>query len=60
MSTHRQYFPDEDDKTGAARALMRLQDTYQLDSEAFSKGKLPGERYYIDMRGEVNYTSLCV
>uniref|UniRef100_A0A3Q1JPV1 procollagen-proline 4-dioxygenase n=1 Tax=Anabas testudineus TaxID=64144 RepID=A0A3Q1JPV1_ANATE len=42
MSTHRQYFPDEEDKTGAARALMRLQDTYQLDSEAFSKGKLPG------------------
>lgn len=44
MSTHRQYFPDEEDKTGAARALMRLQDTYQLDSEAFSKGKLPGKQ----------------
>ncbi|XP_068187479.1 prolyl 4-hydroxylase subunit alpha-2-like isoform X5 [Antennarius striatus] len=27
---------------GAAKALMRLQDTYKLDSEAFSKGKLPG------------------
>lgn len=23
---------------------MRLQDTYQLDSEAFSRGKLPGDR----------------
>lgn len=43
MSTHRQYFPDEEDEMGAAKALMRLQDTYQLDSEAFSKGKLPGE-----------------
>lgn len=42
MSIHRQFFPDEEDQTGAARALMRLQDTYQLDSEAFSKGKLPG------------------
>lgn len=43
MSIHRQYFPDEEDETGAAKALMRLQDTYQLDSEAFSKGKLPGD-----------------
>uniref|UniRef100_A0A8C5GFX1 procollagen-proline 4-dioxygenase n=1 Tax=Gouania willdenowi TaxID=441366 RepID=A0A8C5GFX1_GOUWI len=42
MSVHRQYFPDQDDETGAAKALMRLQDTYQLDSEAFSRGKLPG------------------
>ncbi|XP_036975603.1 prolyl 4-hydroxylase subunit alpha-2 isoform X4 [Acanthopagrus latus] len=42
ISTHRQYFPDEEDATGAAKALMRLQDTYQLDSEAFSRGKLPG------------------
>lgn len=44
MSAHRQYFPDEEDQTGAAKALMRLQDTYQLDSEAFSRGKLPGDR----------------
>ncbi|TWW75125.1 Prolyl 4-hydroxylase subunit alpha-2 [Takifugu flavidus] len=42
ISTHRQYFPDEEDATGAAKALMRLQDTYQLDSEAFARGKLPG------------------
>ncbi|XP_071316976.1 prolyl 4-hydroxylase subunit alpha-2-like isoform X2 [Trachinotus anak] len=42
MSVHRQYFPDEEDEMGAAKALMRLQDTYQLDSEAFSRGKLPG------------------
>ncbi|XP_074528953.1 prolyl 4-hydroxylase subunit alpha-2 isoform X2 [Halichoeres trimaculatus] len=44
MSTHRQYFPDQEDETGAAKALMRLQDTYQLDSEAFSRGKLPGKQ----------------
>ncbi|KAK5858849.1 hypothetical protein PBY51_002962 [Eleginops maclovinus] len=42
MSIHRQFFPDEEDEKGAAKALMRLQDTYQLDSEAFSRGKLPG------------------
>ncbi|XP_056298122.1 prolyl 4-hydroxylase subunit alpha-2 isoform X3 [Pseudoliparis swirei] len=42
MSVHRQLFPDAEDETGAAKALMRLQDTYQLDSEAFSRGKLPG------------------
>ncbi|XP_060942029.1 prolyl 4-hydroxylase subunit alpha-2-like isoform X1 [Limanda limanda] len=42
MSIHRQYFPDEEDETGAAKALMRLQDTYQLDSETFSRGRLPG------------------
>lgn len=44
MSTHRQYFPQPEDETGAAKALMRLQDTYQLDSEAFSMGKLPGNQ----------------
>jgi len=44
MSVHRQLFPDAEDETGAAKALMRLQDTYQLDSEAFSRGKLPGNR----------------
>lgn len=44
MSIHRQFFPDEEDEKGAAKALMRLQDTYQLDSEAFSKGKLPGNQ----------------
>ncbi|XP_019728834.1 prolyl 4-hydroxylase subunit alpha-2 isoform X2 [Hippocampus comes] len=42
MTMHRQYFPDEEDEKGAAKALMRLQDTYQLDSEDFSKGRLPG------------------
>ncbi|XP_055035709.1 prolyl 4-hydroxylase subunit alpha-2 isoform X1 [Misgurnus anguillicaudatus] len=43
ISIHRQYFPDEEDEKGAAKALMRLQDTYKLDSESFSKGKLPGQ-----------------
>ncbi|XP_043077175.1 prolyl 4-hydroxylase subunit alpha-2-like isoform X4 [Puntigrus tetrazona] len=49
MSVHRQYFPDEEDEKGAAKALMRLQDTYKLDSESFSKGKLPGVRYEAEL-----------
>ncbi|XP_073680274.1 prolyl 4-hydroxylase subunit alpha-2 isoform X2 [Garra rufa] len=50
MSVHRQYFPDEEDEKGAAKALMRLQDTYKLDSESFSKGKLPGQGQYSGVR----------
>ncbi|XP_077448951.1 prolyl 4-hydroxylase subunit alpha-2 isoform X1 [Stigmatopora argus] len=42
VTMHRQYFPDAEDEKGAAKALMRLQDTYRLDSEDFSKGRLPG------------------
>ncbi|MGH0181029.1 UNVERIFIED_CONTAM: hypothetical protein FKN15_005635 [Acipenser sinensis] len=42
MSVQRQFFPDEEDEKGAAKALMRLQDTYKLDSESISKGRLPG------------------
>lgn len=68
MSVHRQYFPDQEDETGAAKALMRLQDTYQLDSEAFSKGKLPGEqRVCVEYsshenitKGKVTSESLCI
>uniref|UniRef100_A0A4W5KZR6 procollagen-proline 4-dioxygenase n=1 Tax=Hucho hucho TaxID=62062 RepID=A0A4W5KZR6_9TELE len=41
MTVHRQYFPDQEDEKGAAKALMRLQDTYKLDSESFARGKLP-------------------
>lgn len=44
ITMHKKFFPDEEDQKGAAKALMRLQDTYQLDSESFSKGKLPGKR----------------
>ncbi|XP_029303936.1 prolyl 4-hydroxylase subunit alpha-2 isoform X3 [Cottoperca gobio] len=52
MSIHRQFFPDEEDEKGAAKALMRLQDTYQLDSEAFSRGKLPGTHSYATLTVE--------
>lgn len=38
----RQFFPTDEDETGAAKALMRLQDTYKLDPDTISKGELPG------------------
>ncbi|XP_051795814.1 prolyl 4-hydroxylase subunit alpha-1-like [Acanthochromis polyacanthus] len=42
LTIQRQNFPNDDDQTGAAKALMRLQDTYQLDTNTISTGKLPG------------------
>ncbi|XP_035002019.1 prolyl 4-hydroxylase subunit alpha-1a [Hippoglossus stenolepis] len=42
LTIQRQHFPNDDDQTGAAKALMRLQDTYQLDTDTISTGELPG------------------
>uniref|UniRef100_A0A671PZ26 Prolyl 4-hydroxylase subunit alpha-1 n=1 Tax=Sinocyclocheilus anshuiensis TaxID=1608454 RepID=A0A671PZ26_9TELE len=42
LTIQRQYFPNDEDQTGAAKALLRLQDTYQLDSQIISSGDLPG------------------
>jgi len=39
------HFPSEEDLSGAAIALMRLQDTYQLDTHALAKGELLGKKY---------------
>uniref|UniRef100_A0A4W6E654 procollagen-proline 4-dioxygenase n=1 Tax=Lates calcarifer TaxID=8187 RepID=A0A4W6E654_LATCA len=41
LTIQRQHFPNDDDQTGAAKALMRLQDTYQLDTNIISTGELP-------------------
>ncbi|XP_037134123.1 prolyl 4-hydroxylase subunit alpha-1-like isoform X2 [Syngnathus acus] len=43
MDAKRQYFPGEDDQTGVAEAFLRLQDTYQLDTDTLAKGQLPGQ-----------------
>lgn len=43
MTIQRQYFPNDEDQTGAAKALLRLQDTYNLDTDTLSKGNLPGK-----------------
>ncbi|XP_025919058.1 prolyl 4-hydroxylase subunit alpha-2 isoform X6 [Apteryx rowi] len=37
LTIQRQFFPTEEDETGAAKALMRLQDTYKLDPETLSR-----------------------
>ncbi|XP_026141426.1 prolyl 4-hydroxylase subunit alpha-1-like isoform X1 [Carassius auratus] len=42
LTMQRQYFPTEEDQTGAAKALLRLQDTYQLSANTISNGDLPG------------------
>uniref|UniRef100_A0A3B3UAG4 Prolyl 4-hydroxylase subunit alpha-1 n=1 Tax=Poecilia latipinna TaxID=48699 RepID=A0A3B3UAG4_9TELE len=41
LTIQRQYFPTEEDQTGAAKALLRLQDTYKLDANTISTGNLP-------------------
>ncbi|XP_077287103.1 prolyl 4-hydroxylase subunit alpha-1-like isoform X2 [Arctopsyche grandis] len=42
-------FPTEEDLSGAAAALVRLQDTYRLDTNEVAKGKLNGIKYSSDM-----------
>uniref|UniRef100_A0A8C1J635 Prolyl 4-hydroxylase subunit alpha-1 n=1 Tax=Cyprinus carpio TaxID=7962 RepID=A0A8C1J635_CYPCA len=44
LTMQRQFFPTEEDQTGAAKALLRLQDTYQLSANTISNGDLPGDR----------------
>ncbi|MBN3322184.1 P4HA1 hydroxylase, partial [Atractosteus spatula] len=45
LTIQRQYFPNDEDQTGAAKALLRLQDTYNLDTQTLSTGDLPGVTY---------------
>ena len=45
LSVQRQFFPTDEDETGAAKALMTLQDTYKLGPDTISKGDLPGTKY---------------
>lgn len=45
LSVQRQFFPTDEDESGAAKALMRLQDTYKLDPDTISRGELPGTKY---------------
>ncbi|XP_067286410.1 prolyl 4-hydroxylase subunit alpha-1a isoform X1 [Pseudorasbora parva] len=42
LTIQRQYFPNDEDQNGAAKALLRLQDTYQLDTQTISSGNLAG------------------
>ncbi|XP_019730140.1 prolyl 4-hydroxylase subunit alpha-1-like [Hippocampus comes] len=42
FNSRSEHLPNDDDLTGVAEALVRLQDTYQLDTDTMAKGKLPG------------------
>ncbi|XP_059215556.1 prolyl 4-hydroxylase subunit alpha-1b isoform X3 [Centropristis striata] len=55
LTIQRQYFPTDDDQTGAAKALLRLQDTYRLDANTISTGDLPGVKHKSQMTVEDCY-----
>uniref|UniRef100_UPI00358E1340 prolyl 4-hydroxylase subunit alpha-1-like n=1 Tax=Myxine glutinosa TaxID=7769 RepID=UPI00358E1340 len=42
LTVQRQTFPTTEDQKGAAKALLRLQDTYMLSTKSMAKGDLPG------------------
>lgn len=44
-------FPSDEDLNGAAVALMRLQDTYKLDTHALAEGMLLGKKYSRHLTG---------
>ncbi|XP_018080873.1 prolyl 4-hydroxylase subunit alpha-1 isoform X2 [Xenopus laevis] len=52
LTIQRQYFPNDEDQTGAAKALIRLQDTYNLDTDTISKGNLPGVKHKTSLTAE--------
>uniref|UniRef100_A0A4W4EYT1 procollagen-proline 4-dioxygenase n=1 Tax=Electrophorus electricus TaxID=8005 RepID=A0A4W4EYT1_ELEEL len=45
LTVQRQHFPTDEDQNGVAKALLRLQDTYQLSAHDISAGDLPGVVY---------------
>lgn len=45
-------FPTEEDLFGAANALIRLQDTYNLDTSSLARGELNGVQYSTEMTSE--------
>ena len=47
-------FPSDEDLNGAAVALMRLQDTYKLDTHALANGDLLGKKYSRRLTGRPN------
>ena len=46
-------WPDEEDLNGAATALMRLQDTYNLDTAQLARGQILGKKHaYRELTGK--------
>lgn len=50
-------FPTDEDLNGAAVALMRLQDTYKLETAQVAKGVLNGVQYSTGLTGTYNILS---
>ncbi|XP_072439606.1 prolyl 4-hydroxylase subunit alpha-1-like isoform X4 [Chiloscyllium punctatum] len=55
LTIQRQHLPNDEDQTGAAKALIRLQDTYNLDAETISLGNLPGVKHKTSLTAEDCY-----
>lgn len=51
-------FPTDEDLNGAAVALMRLQDTYLLDTHAIAQGQLQGKKYSRKLTGNTERDAL--
>lgn len=48
-------WPDEEDLNGAATALMRLQDTYNLDTSQLARGQILGKKQaYRELTGRLH------
>ena len=46
------YFPTDEDMTGAATALLRLQDTYELSTDKLARGEIQGVKYSPSLSGK--------
>ena len=46
-------FPTGEDLTGAAAGLMRLQDTYKLDTKSMARGEFGGVKVAAEMSTQV-------
>lgn len=49
-------FPTDEDLTGAATALIRLQDTYKLDTASVARGELNGIQYSTQLSGKTSHS----
>lgn len=47
-------FPTNEDLSGAAVALTRLQDTYNLDTQSIARGELNGVKYSTELTSELS------
>ena len=54
-------WPDEEDLNGAATAVMRLQDTYKLETAQLARGSIQGmQRAYRELTGTFNFILIII